>query len=1346
MEESEEDCSSDDDAAETEMTTDRPHQHLQVIPDFEQMKTQTPVRIELVSALNAQPLGKKISGDAKGKKRKKPEDVEEELETAVKNVKLQSGGMVIDRQVSIEPMTDTEMTIHQAFLTHSYRAKHPRTSPSLDTSVISTSPQVIDIPKVVYAEDTSQRQTLRPITDLPGQIFQNVSSGVYPQTMSPLASQPASTATVSHVSMSPLNMPIKVSPSVVQSMGARKHLEKAYSTNDVPLEGGPHHRVNISRSASLHAGGNPVHLLVDRPDKKPLSPERLMERITNLISANQAIVSTPMAMPPRKRNIRQQSSAVSLTTQSPILMSSVLSRSASLSDKLACIQSASMNMEPAYPTLSRSLSMQPTFSPAMTPTQQRLDPLFVVQADAKSDHAAVKPIMQLPHTILQPTVGTNAPKEIKIQFKVPTSGISTPTKLRLEHSQSDSGVTLEVPQQVHMPDVSVMKSAAPGDVPALLIGKSQLAAMLQGYSHEQSVLAQQAPTPAQSMPQIQPALQIQTVQQVTSQPETMSSEPTYICGGCWQSFCNIDLLKEHQLVSCASTVGAKPATTVNKMQTITLEQAMGQSATLTQIETSQTEVRGSKPPKLTLQPSTETIFEPNLGPITMVTPPTPTPPTPTERKRGVLQRQKNVVLEMVDPRVPPKRGRPKGARSVDTSFFGGTGLLTPDAEVNKRPLLQRSQSTIEPSSNVEEIPGELRGETPQALWKLKLKGRLLMKRSMSVERMLSQEKEQENLVERQGKATLSPISATKQSPLLRSKSYDETITSAPKPAKDVLNERILSKLSSNLSRAASIDIEEEYTPPEDKSRTVLPQCSHQLKTESSINTVTDEVSVVEISPSDPAAYVVVNQALTGVQPSKHTFAPHFVKRKLGCAIPSPVPVTLSIPVNIAHKVPGLLQEARLVNPDTEGAITQDTNSTEPIETDMLSDDNDQVQISKADHAGPKVEPSSSAETVSKVLTSEPKVVSDGTGHPAAVKLDTSVSSEADSCQKRSVCTLHTIQMAGTSNQVQNKIQATLLLLGHTYPSLKTVDMSTFCCTHKTQPTYAVLGNQRRVSMYSDWRAAPYDPNPKGLSSKQLLELYQSQRYECEPRFIVSGGDKVACDVTQSSYWTTREREFDTDDGEMAHEGKDLRQSIKVESLVELREARQHDPVPSENQHVRKVVVEAVPLQQQKHTIIITTTKEKLKEVINSEKSKKIRLFDGGYKSTEAYTYIRGRGRGKFVCDNCGIRCKKPSMLKKHIRTHTDVRPYHCRYCNFSFKTKGNLTKHMKSKTHHKLCMDMGIIPVPTSVDDDCILGDTGDEPESGIIYADIDGPTIGHIEEVKHSFISRFVEMLRGLF
>ncbi|XP_063702157.1 uncharacterized protein LOC134832164 isoform X2 [Culicoides brevitarsis] len=77
-------------------------------------------------------------------------------------------------------------------------------------------------------------------------------------------------------------------------------------------------------------------------------------------------------------------------------------------------------------------------------------------------------------------------------------------------------------------------------------------------------------------------------------------------------------------------------------------------------------------------------------------------------------------------------------------------------------------------------------------------------------------------------------------------------------------------------------------------------------------------------------------------------------------------------------------------------------------------------------------------------------------------------------------------------------------------------------------------------------------------------------------------------------------------------------------------------------------------------------------------------------ATQEEEYVRGRGRGKYVCETCGIKCKKPSMLKKHIRTHTDERPHTCTNCNFSFKTKGNLTKHMKSKAHYKKCIELGI--------------------------------------------------------
>jgi len=78
------------------------------------------------------------------------------------------------------------------------------------------------------------------------------------------------------------------------------------------------------------------------------------------------------------------------------------------------------------------------------------------------------------------------------------------------------------------------------------------------------------------------------------------------------------------------------------------------------------------------------------------------------------------------------------------------------------------------------------------------------------------------------------------------------------------------------------------------------------------------------------------------------------------------------------------------------------------------------------------------------------------------------------------------------------------------------------------------------------------------------------------------------------------------------------------------------------------------------------------------------------------------------------------MLKKHIRTHSNFRPYTCRHCNFAFKTKGNLTKHMKSKAHHKKCVELGISPVPTSVEDSMHDGGYSDQDGSGLHAGDSD--------------------------
>ena len=60
---------------------------------------------------------------------------------------------------------------------------------------------------------------------------------------------------------------------------------------------------------------------------------------------------------------------------------------------------------------------------------------------------------------------------------------------------------------------------------------------------------------------------------------------------------------------------------------------------------------------------------------------------------------------------------------------------------------------------------------------------------------------------------------------------------------------------------------------------------------------------------------------------------------------------------------------------------------------------------------------------------------------------------------------------------------------------------------------------------------------------------------------------------------------------------------------------------------------------------------------------------------------KNKKQGKYVCEYCSRHCAKPSVLLKHIRSHTGERPYPCVTCGFSFKTKSNLYKHKKSHAH-----------------------------------------------------------------
>ncbi|XP_015421697.1 PREDICTED: zinc finger protein 831 [Myotis davidii] len=60
---------------------------------------------------------------------------------------------------------------------------------------------------------------------------------------------------------------------------------------------------------------------------------------------------------------------------------------------------------------------------------------------------------------------------------------------------------------------------------------------------------------------------------------------------------------------------------------------------------------------------------------------------------------------------------------------------------------------------------------------------------------------------------------------------------------------------------------------------------------------------------------------------------------------------------------------------------------------------------------------------------------------------------------------------------------------------------------------------------------------------------------------------------------------------------------------------------------------------------------------------------------------KARKAGKYLCPHCGRDCLKPSVLEKHVRSHTGERPFPCATCGIAFKTQSNLYKHRRTQTH-----------------------------------------------------------------
>jgi len=65
--------------------------------------------------------------------------------------------------------------------------------------------------------------------------------------------------------------------------------------------------------------------------------------------------------------------------------------------------------------------------------------------------------------------------------------------------------------------------------------------------------------------------------------------------------------------------------------------------------------------------------------------------------------------------------------------------------------------------------------------------------------------------------------------------------------------------------------------------------------------------------------------------------------------------------------------------------------------------------------------------------------------------------------------------------------------------------------------------------------------------------------------------------------------------------------------------------------------------------------------------------------------------GRSVCGICNKVFSKPSQLRLHLNIHYFERPYKCENCAVSFRTKGHLTKHERSVSHHNKVNDESIL-------------------------------------------------------
>jgi human immunodeficiency virus type I enhancer-binding protein len=235
-------------------------------------------------------------------------------------------------------------------------------------------------------------------------------------------------------------------------------------------------------------------------------------------------------------------------------------------------------------------------------------------------------------------------------------------------------------------------------------------------------------------------------------------------------------------------------------------------------------------------------------------------------------------------------------------------------------------------------------------------------------------------------------------------------------------------------------------------------------------------------------------------------------------------------------------------------------------------------------------------------------------------------------------TANTLPLISPETPRPSKSCVQLYLNGHayTYLGLKCSTKTFYCTVNKPQPVY--VPNQHKLSMYSNWQVySENNPHPLGLKPDVVMALYDSRQRPLQ--YVTAGAKSDQCLTVNSQTILCTAQEMATFGGSTGNVILNSSSNPPLSASVVL---------PAHSQGGMQV----------------TSAKgcDDGKNEMNS--SATTTPISGGFENNDEYIYVRGRGRGKYVCKECGIRCKKPSMLKKHIRTHTDVRPYTCQHCSF----------------------------------------------------------------------------------